>query len=175
MRGREPPRSHPHPSLEWQAPQRWQFEREAEGTRQPPVRWTAGSLWGRPAQAGTTPRQGWPRGTGARFSVPARDSVSASYLQPREAPRREVPGGAGEGRADGGDGPYLRVLHQIVAALEPVVELGHSPRSDDLGTEQGVGSGGPLRGRAGLSGQGPKAPLVTVWGVGRGTPLVGRG
>lgn len=90
----------------------------------------------------------------------------------------------GQGRGDGGVWPYLRVLHQIVAALEPVVELGHPPRSDDLDMGRGVRPGQPLLAlscRAGRSGKGPEAPpgtwvgaLCTPRGVGRGAPL-GRG
>lgn len=84
----------------------------------------------------------------------------------------------GQGRGDGGVWPYLRVLHQIVAALEPVVELGHPPRSDDLDMGQGVRPGQPLLAfscRAGRSGKGPEAPLGTWVGALCSPRGVGRG
>lgn len=60
---------------------------------------------------------------------------------PRAAPRE---GRAGQqARARGAARSYLCVLHQVTAALEAVVELGHPPGGDDLDIGQGVRPGGP--------------------------------
>lgn len=143
---------------------------------------TDGSSWRGPAQAVTTPRRGpapRPRNRCRRGSAgaeirspPERGSAPAWHCRSSQRPEKAMPpGGSRQGLGVLGETqPYLGILHEIIAALEPVVELRHPPGGDDLDVGQGVRWGRarmlallhrPQRGHS------PR-------GVGRGAPL-GRG
>lgn len=64
----------------------------------------------------------------------------------------DSPRGVGAVGKGGGGSVYLRVLHQVAAALEPVVELGHPPGSNDLDVGQESEPGALL-----LASPGPRA------------------
>lgn len=99
-------------------------EWEAEGARSPLAE-ARGRLGTALGEAQATGAVGWGVQPGQR-------SHPRAWLLAQTAKGGCVPGAAGKGWVALRAQLYLRVLHQVAAALEPVVELRHPPGSNDL-------------------------------------------